>query len=474
MSNKNENVNVRALKAGLWYTICNVLIRGINFLTTPIFTRILSKSDYGMYSNYATWLGLLTTLTTLDLYVSVARAKFDYKEDIDGYISSIQALGTLFTAVCYLIVCLFSSFFKKLFGLDMIYIHIMFLYLLVSPAFQILQEKHRQFMKYKLVTMLTITSMILTIIFSLILVLTMENKLLGRVIGNTVVLFCICLVIYAYNIIRGKRVDLKDWKYALLIAVPYIPHILAGNIMGSTDKIIITHYWGAEYNALYSIVFTVSLVVTMVGSSVNQAWSPWLFEKLSAKSYKEIRKVTKYYIYVTMPVMGCVFLIGSELIRVFGGESYMECASIVPCIMMGCYMMILYTFFVNVEMYHKKTFGISIRTIIAGSFNLITNIIFIPMFGYTAAAYTTLASYILLFILHYIGGISLGARNFYDLKQFILCAVIMLCFMFVSLSLYNHTILRYIMLLVIVISMLVIIIMNRAWITEKIKAYMNR
>lgn len=466
---KKESINSKALKAGLWYTICNVLIRGMNFLTTPIFTRLLTKTDYGMYSNYTTWLGLLTTLTTLDLYVSIARAKFDYKDDIEGYISSIQCLGTLFTGGCYVIICLFPLFFQSVFGLDMIYIHILFLYLLVSPAFQILQEKHRQFMKYKLVSALTIVSTLATVICSLLLVITMENKLLGRVIGNTVVLFCICVIIYAYNQLKGKRVSLTDWKYALAIAVPYIPHILAGNIMGTTDKIIITHFWGAEYNALYSIVFTCSLIVTMVGSSINQAWSPWLFAKLSTKSFDDIRKTTKMYLYLTLPVMSMIFLIGPELVWVFGGEEYMECVSLVPCVMMGCYMIILYTFFVNVEMYYKKTLGISTRTVISGLFNLITNLIFIPTFGYTAAAYTTLASYILLFVLHYSAGIKLGAKNFYDLQQLLYCLLFMSMVMACSLYLYRTIFMRYCICAGLIIIIVTFIVGHRKVIIDKIR-----
>ena len=59
MKSVQESINKRALKAGIWYTICNFAIRGINFITTPFFTRLISKSDYGLYSNYASWLSLL-------------------------------------------------------------------------------------------------------------------------------------------------------------------------------------------------------------------------------------------------------------------------------------------------------------------------------------------------------------------------------------------------------------------------------
>ena len=39
----------KALKAGFWYTFSNFLIKGIAFLTMPIFTRIMSKYDIGIF-----------------------------------------------------------------------------------------------------------------------------------------------------------------------------------------------------------------------------------------------------------------------------------------------------------------------------------------------------------------------------------------------------------------------------------------
>ena len=115
MKSVQESINKRALKAGIWYTICNFAIRGINFITTPFFTRLISKSDYGLYSNYASWLSLLTILTTLDLYTSVSRAKFDYEDNLDNYISSIQICGTFFTGICYCLVILFHTTFVQIF-----------------------------------------------------------------------------------------------------------------------------------------------------------------------------------------------------------------------------------------------------------------------------------------------------------------------------------------------------------------------
>ena len=103
---KSMSMNKKALTAGVWYTISNFLVRGIGFLTTPIFTRILSQTDYGNYVNYTSWVSLLTILTTLEMYVSINRARFDYEDDLNGYISSVALCGTTITTACYAVIFL--------------------------------------------------------------------------------------------------------------------------------------------------------------------------------------------------------------------------------------------------------------------------------------------------------------------------------------------------------------------------------
>ena len=39
-----------ALKAGVGYTIGNILVKGINFLTLPLFSRLLTTAEFGVYN----------------------------------------------------------------------------------------------------------------------------------------------------------------------------------------------------------------------------------------------------------------------------------------------------------------------------------------------------------------------------------------------------------------------------------------
>ncbi|MBQ9504828.1 MAG: oligosaccharide flippase family protein, partial [Lachnospiraceae bacterium] len=53
------NSDAKALRSGVWYTLSNFLLQGIAFITTPIFTRLMTKSDFGSFSNYTAWLSIV-------------------------------------------------------------------------------------------------------------------------------------------------------------------------------------------------------------------------------------------------------------------------------------------------------------------------------------------------------------------------------------------------------------------------------
>ena len=57
-------------RAGVGYTIGNYLIRGLGFLTVPIFSRLLSTADYGFYNTYTSYESILFIFVGLALHTT--------------------------------------------------------------------------------------------------------------------------------------------------------------------------------------------------------------------------------------------------------------------------------------------------------------------------------------------------------------------------------------------------------------------
>lgn len=398
MSNSTDK---KALKSGVWYTVSNFLLQGIAFITTPIFSRLLTKSEFGAYHNYTSWLTIAAIVCTLEFKSSVSRAYYDHREDFDKYLSSITFLGTIITAVFYAVVLLFHGFFENLLSMDLIYIHVMFLNVLFAPALEILQAKHRIQLKYKAFVVISVVMTLSSTFLSVYLVTILKDRLFGRIIGQALPLIIAYIIAFIIVIAKGRTIYNKEyWKYAILFCVPIVPHLLSNAILGTSDKIMITKLVGEEANAVYSLAYSCGMIISVLFTSMNQAWVPWLFEKLHKKENETVEKVSRLYLIVFLIMLEGAILLAPELMLILGGKAYSSSVMLVPPVMLGYGFKFVYTFYVNLEQFEKKTYFISVGTIFAAAVNITLNLILIPRFGYAAAAYTTLAGYIIMMLLH--------------------------------------------------------------------------
>ena len=75
MTKRTKNLYVNA---SLWYIVANVLGQGIVFLSNIVFTRIMSKTDYGMYSTYYSIVAMLTPFVGANLFVGLCKGYYDF------------------------------------------------------------------------------------------------------------------------------------------------------------------------------------------------------------------------------------------------------------------------------------------------------------------------------------------------------------------------------------------------------------
>lgn len=467
---KNANSFV---KIGLIYTISNVIIKGMAFLTTPIFTRIMSQAEYGSFSNISSWGNIISIVATLSLYSSISRAKYDYSEKIDEYMSTITVIGSLFTLIIWAILETNIELWEKFFDMDKLYIRSIMLYALFMPAVQTLITKHRMYNEYKRVVVLTLVTLMVTTSASLVLTCVLPNKLSGRVFGTYAVIAVVDIIFWIYIVARGKKVSFKMCKYACALSLPLLVHELSSVLLNSSDRIIINQLCGETDAALYSIAYTISLIITVVMSSVNQAWVPWFFDKLSEENTSDIKKVVP--IYITVFTVGCVglMLVGPELVLIFGGKAYMEAIYVIPPVCFAVELQFVYTLYVNIEFYLKKNHFISIATLLATVVNIVLNYLLIPKFSYIAAAYTTIIGYLCATVLHYFVCCKTQYSKLFDGR--ILLANIAICLfgMILVLILYNFNIFRLILLLGIAITTAIVLVVKRKTILDLAKKFKN-
>ncbi|SFC23123.1 lipopolysaccharide biosynthesis protein [Butyrivibrio sp. YAB3001] len=461
----NKGKKASVAKVGIIYTLSNLVIRGMAFITTPIFTRLLTKSEYGEFSNISSWAHIIAIIVTLQLYVSIVRAKYDYENELDKYLSSILLLGNLITVAWYVVFEVNSTWFETLLKMDKPYIRLIFVYAFFSPAMQILTFKNRICCNYQKVVFFTWITLFVSTLGSVVLVLAMQDRLMGRTIGNYFLIAIVDAGLWLYILIKGKGICLQHWKYALKFSVPLIPHELAGTLLAMSDRIIIKRLCGAEDAALYSLAYTISSIANVLLTSLNQAWQPWLYDHIRDKKLSDIRKYTIPYTIVF--AAGCTFimLIGPEIVLIFGGKAYIPAKYVIPPVCYGTMLQFVYTLYANIEFYEKKTGWISAATMMAAFANIVLNFIAIPIFGYISAAYTTAIGFLLMVIFHYyVVNKKTEYGHVYNEKILIVIMTVMLFVMIGANFLYDYLVIRYLVVLGFVLTATIGAIKNKKFI----------
>ena len=184
--------------------------------------------------------------------------------------------------------------------------------------------------------------------------------------------------------------------------MPVIVHLLSQNILNTFDQIIINQLIGSRETGLYSVAYKIGMIQNIISMGILKSWTPIFYEKLNENKISDINELAKNYgLIVSLVAVGLIFF-SQEIITILVDNEYHEALSLIPIIIVSYFFFFLYTMYVNYAFYHKKTKAIALFTIIAGGINIGLNYLLIPEYGYIAAAWTTLASYVILFVLYYI------------------------------------------------------------------------
>lgn len=442
------NNNAKALKSGFWYTFANFAVKAMALITTPLFTRLLTKKQFGDYSNWFSWAGIAVIIISMSMESSLISAKFDYENSLDRYNLSLISLTLVSTAIWTCIINIFSVFFSNLLGLKIAYMNLILIYCFFYETVNIFQMSERFQYRYKRAVFIALLVSVSTAILSVLLVLNMQDRLTGRILGTVIPPSVIGVFIVFYFIKNGNGIDFTVWKYALKICIPFVPHLLSLTFLNSVDRIMITRICGAEDNAMYSVAYTCGHMVTILLTSLNGAFSPWLGDKLHEKKFDEIKKISKYYIGMFCVLAVGLMLLAPEILLIMGGHRYLEAKYVMTPVAMGCVCQFLYTLFVNIEQYMKKTVGMAFASVSAALLNYILNAIFIPQYGYYAAAYTTLAGFLFLLLVHMLLVKKLGYGQVYSYSFVGLITLIMMIITMGVNLLYGYITIRYITIIV--------------------------
>ena len=467
------DINSKAKKAGAWYTISNILLKGCVFLTLPIFTRILSTSDFGIYNSYIAIEGIFTAIVGLGLYSTVKNAKLDFKENFDKYLSSILSASVLMLVFVLALVNSVFIFTDNIFGYNQLICNCLVIQSYGSFLLFFYGSKLNIEFKYKSYVLLTAFNTIFNILCSILLILFVfpNERYYGRIIGSAIPLIIIGICVSVYIFKKGKTLfNKKYWKYGLMMGIPLVPHVISQSLLSQFDRVMIQGYCDSSKSGIYSYIYTLCTITYVIASSLDNAWTPWVYMKLKDHKEEEIKEKSKDYIKLFLICTIGFICIIPEVMMLFADQEYWGGMDLLIPLSVANFFIFLYLLPVGIEYYNKKTGIISVGTILATILNCVLNIIFIRLFDYKAAAYTTLFSYFALFILHCVFAKKYGFYKAYNIKNIIKYILMLIgVSVIVQGSLYINQYVSIIVRYVIVFVILLYMVKNRKLIISVFK-----
>lgn len=451
------------MKASLWFVLSTVLLKGISFITVPIFTRIMDTEQYGIYSVYLTWCEIFTIIGTFGFescaYMSVL-TKCEGK-DKDEAESSLLELSFLLTTILLIAFTFFGKQISTLVGLPQNILMLMCVQIYFTPAVNFWSVKNRFKYKYKSLVFVSVSMAVANAVLGVLFIngFFVANQALGRVISIVIVQVLYGVVLLKL-LFKGThiKVSTKYWKWAMSLHLPLLPHTLSLKVLAGADKIMINTMISASATALYSVSYSVAVVVNLIKTSIIDAIRPWMYTCLKDNKTDNVKNVMNGLL-VFVSALTLVFVaFAPEVIELVAPPNYYEAIYCMPPVMISSFFTFLYSIFSIVEMYYEETKKVMLASIAAAVLNVVLNCVFIPIFGYIAAAFTTLACYIFLAIFHFIMAKKvLNDRHvhitLFDGKTIIAISLILMIALIAFEYLYAKTVLRYGVLAVIILAL---------------------
>ena len=452
------------IKSGTIYTFSVLITKGLTFITIPIFTRIMSTEEIGNVNLYNSWFSMISILSTLSLtsggYQLALKEFSDKKNEYDSSVLSITTMMSLVITFFYL---LLSDFLNQIIDLPKPLIWLLLIGIIVSPAQDFWMARQRFEYKYKLAAFLSVASAVAASFFSIVVVIYQNAHggatAEGRLFANNIIMYGFSLLIWIFIMTRGRTIYNREyWKYSLGLSIPLMGHAIAKQILDVSDRIMINYYEGKSAVGIYGTLYTVSAVSLVVWNALNASFVPYLFKNIDFDDKKKkIQNSSSLLLMLYACVAVFMTYLAPEIVRIIATEEYYEAIYIMPPIAMGVSLTAVSNMFSNVLIYYKKTKIIMIASCTAAISNIILNAIFIPLYGYQAAAYTTLLSYILLTIIEAFIGTNTykkvtGKKEMvYSNKLIIAMCLITMILSFLGLCLYQFKYLRYVTISIIAI-----------------------
>lgn len=465
MSNKYSTLK----KNTIIFTIGNIGSSLISFILIPLFTNYLTTSEYGRIDFITMLISLLIPIITLNFIEALIRfgvdKEYESKEVISTIIFSIIPIyGVLL--IIFLILIKLDIINNSILG----YLGIFF----VVSLYQFLQQYTRVI--EKLIIYAT-SDILYTIIFSVLNVIFIA-KFRAGIQGYFTSYIIAYITASIFLIIKAKiykdiKLSLYNKEYLrefIKYSTPLIPNNLSWWIVNASDRFLIKIFCGYSNLGIYSIANKIPQILNTFYGLFFKAWQISSIKELGKEDTERFYEQIFKYISKAMFTVGICILLGINVIFfIMIGEEFKDAINYVSVLVLAIIFFTLASFLGSIYTAYKKSKNVLKSTIISAVINIALNILFMPFWGAIVSCYSTLASYLFLFIYRLY-----DSRQFMklkiDVKDLIISSLIFIL-MTINIGIFKLSLTTFI---INVILFIMYIVINRKYCALIIEYLMNK
>ncbi|MBN2345263.1 MAG: polysaccharide biosynthesis protein [Candidatus Aminicenantes bacterium] len=382
----------------------------VGFFSIPILTHLFPPADYG---NYVLVVGTVSVFTTFLGLFSTSIVRFYPACEKEGTLAEIHATVLL---IAFLILLFFTLLFVAILivarsalspGLAAL-MKVGVALFVGQSIFLVLPEFFRAKQRITLFSGIAIWRSLAGIGFGLLLVLGfhlgIEGMLWGSILGMLFALPFTWKRAVGDVSFTSRHVSWPLGLQMVGFGLPLVIGNLSSRIIYLSDRYILEFSRSSQEVGIYSASYdiadrTVMLIATLFAlTSGSIAFHVW--EKEGEQKSRELAtSLTRFYLMVALPAAVGLGILARPLIAVLTGSGYHDGARIIPIVILGVFFFGLQQRYQIGLFFHKKTRLIMVSVVTAGIVNVGLNVLLIPRYGFMAAAFITLFSYVLLLAL---------------------------------------------------------------------------
>lgn len=371
----------------------------ITFFLLPLYTSVLTTSEYGTYDLLFTLSTLLVPVITLLMEESMFRFLIDCETEE-------EKRKTISNTLIYILVSL-SVFIIAICSIGRI-INIPYEFLFVLYLISAVIESSRNAIcrgmsKIKLFSVSNfITSLIviiLNIYFVAVIKIGVVGLLLSYILANLVSTLIVFSKLHFKKYISIKLFDYSKLKEMMQYSIPLVPNSVSWTIINLSDRIVISYGLGTNANGIYSVANKFPSIMDSIYSFFYTAWKESAAKNLKYEDSKEfynmVYKILKNFMWAI--VIGMIAIL-PFVFNLFIKKEFISAFDYIPVLIVAMYFSNMSGFFGGIYSAYKDTKIMGITTVVAAIVNLLINIIFIKWIGIWAAVFSTFISTFIVYI----------------------------------------------------------------------------